>query len=106
MVRASCAGCPMASGYTMLESPGPGRPGRDLVRYDAASGARTVLVTPEQLTPAGADQPLRIAGYSLSADGTRLLVFTNTQRVWRANTRGDYWVLDRTAGTLRPAGRE
>jgi dipeptidyl-peptidase-4 len=95
---------PDGTGYTMLESPGPDKPGRDLVRYDAATGARTILVTPEQLTPPGADQPLRIAGYSLSADGTRLLVFTNTQRVWRANTRGDYWVLNRTAGTLRQLG--
>ena len=95
---------PDGAGYTVLESPGPGRPGRDLARYDAATGARTVLVTPEQLTPPGADQPLRIAGYSLSADGSKLLVFTNTQRVWRANTRGDYWVLDRTAGTLRQLG--
>jgi len=95
---------PDGQGYTMLESPGRGRPGRDLVRYDAATGARTVLVTVAQLTPAGADQPLRIAGYSLSADGSKLLVFTNTQRVWRTNTRGDYWLLDRTTGTLHQLG--
>jgi len=95
---------PDGKGYTMLESPGGGRPGRDLVRYDAATGTRTVLVTTAQLTPAGADQPLRIAGYTLSADGSKMLVFTNTQRVWRTNTRGDYWLLDRTAGTLRQLG--
>ena len=28
------------------------------------------------------------------ADGRRLLIFTNTRKVWRQNTRGDYWVLD------------
>ena len=33
-----------------------------------------------------------------------LLVFTNTQPVWRLNTRGDYWVLDRTSGKLRQLG--
>ena len=53
---------PDGAGYTMLESPGPDKPGRDLVRYDAATGTRTVLVTATQLTPAGAEQPLRIAG--------------------------------------------
>jgi dipeptidyl-peptidase-4 len=95
---------PEGKGYTMLEAPGPGQPGRDLVRYDAASGARSVLVTAAQLTPAGADKPLRIAGYTLSADDSKLLIFTNTQRVWRTNTRGDYWLLDRSAGTLRQLG--
>ena len=34
----------------------------------------------------------------------RLLVFTNTQPVWRLNTRGDYWVLDRASGELRKLG--
>lgn len=95
---------PDGAGYTILESPGPDKPGRDLVRYDAATGARTVLVSAAQLTPAGAEQPLRIAGYALSAGGQKLLIFTNTARVWRANTRGDYWVLDRTAGTLHQLG--
>jgi len=27
----------------------------------------------------------------MSADGTLLLLFTNTERVWRQNSRGDYW---------------
>ena len=33
-----------------------------------------------------------------------LLVFTNTRPVWRLNTRGDYWVLDRAAHKLRKLG--
>ena len=36
--------------------------------------------------------------------GGMLLIFTNTQPVWRLNTRGDYWVLDRATGTLRKLG--
>ena len=39
-----------------------------------------------------------------SADGARLLVFTNTARVWRQHTRGDYWVLDRASGKLQQLG--
>ena len=34
----------------------------------------------------------------------RVLVFTNSKRVWRQNTRGDYWVLDRKSGVLRKLG--
>ena len=35
---------------------------------------------------------------------SRLLVFTNSKRVWRTNSRGDYWVLDRAARELRKLG--
>jgi len=33
-----------------------------------------------------------------------LLVFTNTQKVWRQNTRGDYWVLHLKSGALKQMG--
>ena len=49
-------------------------------------------------------EPLRIDDFSVSADGRRLLLFTNTRRVWRLNTRGDYWVFDRDAKALRKLG--
>jgi dipeptidyl-peptidase-4 len=35
-----------------------------------------------------------VEDYFWSPDHTKLLISTNTARVWRANTRGDYWVLD------------
>ena len=47
----------------------------------------------------------RVEDYAFSHDRSRLLVFTNTKRVWRANTRGDYWVLDRAGRELRKLGR-
>ena len=54
----------------------------------------------------GDSLPLRIADYAWSADARRLLIFTNTQKVWRQNTRGDYWVLDRHASTLQQVGSQ
>jgi len=78
--------------------------GRDIVRYESASGARSVMVSARQLIPPGANTPLDIDDYSWSGDGARLLIFTSSQRVWRQNTRGDYWVLDRSSGTLRRLG--
>ena len=33
-----------------------------------------------------------------------MLVFANSRRVWRTNSRGDYWVLDRHANKLRKLG--
>ncbi len=84
--------------------PSSAAPGRDIIRYDAATGARSVLVSARQLIPAGGNAPLDIEDYSWSDDGARLLIFSNSRRVWRQNTRGDYWVLDRNSGLLRQLG--
>ncbi|MGH7607703.1 MAG: DPP IV N-terminal domain-containing protein, partial [Gemmatimonadales bacterium] len=92
------------SAYTTLEEPGDDRPGQDIVRHDARSGTRTILVPAARLVPAGDSVPLDIEDYSWSADGTRLLVFTNSERVWRTNTRGDYWVLELATGKLQRLG--
>ena len=67
--------------------------GSEIIKYDAATGNRSVLISGAQLTPAGAQKPLNIADYVWSDDDSKLLLFTNTQKVWRQNTRGDYWVL-------------
>ena len=63
-----------------------------------------VLVSSQMLTPVGADKPLGIDSYQWSQDKTKLLIFTNTQRVWRYNTRGDYWVLDVKTKSLTQIG--
>ena len=87
--------------YTTVERAGDGF---DIVRYDAATGTRSVLISSAQLTPAGGQKPLGIADYIWSDDSSKLLIFTNTRKVWRLNTRGDYWVLDRKTGSLKQLG--
>ncbi len=79
--------------------------GVDMVRYEAKSGARSVLVSAEELIPKGETEPLVISSYEWSKDNSKLLVFTNTRRVWRYHTRGDYWVLDMKSGRLVQLGK-
>src|SRR4029450_7013631 len=75
----------------------------EIARYDAATGTRTVLVPASRLVaPGGA--PFDIDEYAWSNDGRKLLIFTNTKKVWRVNTRGDYWVLDVASGALKKIG--
>jgi dipeptidyl-peptidase-4 len=62
------------------------------------------MVAAAQITPAGDTLPLAIENYSWSPDGQQLLLFTNSQPVWRSNTRGDYWLLDRRSNRLRKIG--
>ncbi len=87
--------------YTTLEAAPGGTGIKEIVSYDAATGKREVLVSAQQLTPEGAHEPLPVEDYSWSADQSRVLIFTNSKRVWRAHTRGDYWILDRKTGILR-----
>jgi dipeptidyl-peptidase 4 len=90
--------------YTRLE-PDSAAPGAQaLVRYDAATGRRDVWVPASRLIPQGDSLPLAIEDYSLSSNRKRLLVFTNSRRVWRQNTRGDFWVLDLSDWRLRKLG--
>ena len=58
-----------------------------------------------QLIPQGDTVPLAVEDYAWSPDRKRLLIFTNTQPVWRLNTRGDYWVLDRASRHAAEARR-
>lgn len=90
--------------YTLLENAGTGK-GQDLVSYDTASGGdRTVLVTAGSFLPKGATTPLAVQGYEWSPNHSSLLVFTNSRKVWRQNTRGDYWVLDLQSKSLTQLG--
>jgi dipeptidyl-peptidase-4 len=93
---------PDGAAYSTVE---PGTGGvSDIVRYDAATGARSVLVAGSRLVPPGQSAGLTIADYVWSADSRKLLIFTNTTKVWRLNTRGDYWVLDLGSGRLTQLG--
>ena len=79
--------------------------GEGLVRIDAATLAETVVVPMSAFIPEGADRPVRAEDYTWSEDKTKLVVYTNSRRVWRRNTRGDYWLLDIAAGTIRQLGQ-
>jgi dipeptidyl-peptidase 4 len=87
------------SGYTLLERDASGT--REIVRYDPESGERTVLVSATDLAPEPGAEPITVEDYAWSPEGTRLMIYTNSRRVWRRNTRGDYWVLDLETKSLR-----
>lgn len=89
--------------YFRLDAPASGT-GRDLVRHDLAGGGKDVLIPAAAFMPAGAEKPLKVDAFEFSADESRLLIFTHSQRVWRRHTRGDYWVLDVATRKLSKLG--
>ncbi len=92
------------SSYTTVEPSTTVAKGEDIVEYDTATGQRTVLVAAEKLLAKPGGAAMKIDDYTWSDDNKQLLIFTNTKKVWRLNTRGDYWVLDLASGNLKKLG--
>ncbi|MDA7915294.1 DPP IV N-terminal domain-containing protein, partial [bacterium] len=90
--------------YTTLEATASGA--QQIVRHEAGAETVVTLVNADDLTPAQSSSPLKVEAYTFSPDQSLLLIYTNSKRVWRNNTRGDYWVLDRAAGQLKQLGGE
>ena len=90
--------------YTTIETDSAGH--TDLYRVDAVSGRKERLVRGADLVPPGAALPVAIEEYRFSSDGTRLLIFTNSARVWRQSTKGTYYVWDLPARRLIPVSAQ
>jgi len=78
--------------------------GSELVRYDSKSMEKSSFLSVDQLRPSPAEKPIEIESYSLSPDQSKVLIFNNSERVWRTNTKGDYWVFDKHTGQLSRLG--
>ena len=78
----------------------------NIIKTDVKTNNETILVKKEQLIPAGAEKPLAFNIYSFSPDYKTLLIFTNTAKVWRYHTRGDYWVLNLATNQLTQLGKD
>jgi dipeptidyl-peptidase 4 len=66
---------------------------------------KTVVVAAAQLTPPSQENPLKLRNYFFSTDRQKVLLYTNTKRVWRYDTRGDYWVLNLKTNKLAQLGK-
>jgi dipeptidyl-peptidase-4 len=79
--------------------------GGEIVTITLPKNERKTIVSRQLLTPSNAQNPLSVRSFQFSADGTKALIYTNTKRVWRQDSRGDYWVADITNNTLKQIGK-
>ena len=91
--------------YTTLERSEDYARALQIVKHETASGKTEILVSVNDLLPNGTSQPLYIQNYHWSSDNKKLLIFSNSKRVWRRNTRGDYWMLDMGKKKLTQLGK-
>ena len=76
-----------------------------IVKVDPKTDVEVIIVRKEQLTLPGATDAMLPQSYDFNSSNTKLLIFTNTAKVWRYNTRGDYWILDIIANKLKQMGK-
>lgn len=90
--------------YSRLEA-NPETGGTDIVAYRAKDNAREVLIPSSRLIHPDTGKPLPVRSVVWSADNRQVLIYNNTRRVWRYDTRGDYWLLNLSDGRLRQIGK-
>lgn len=77
----------------------------EIVEVTLPANQSKVFVSKAQLTPVTGGASLPIRSYTVNATGDKVLIYTNTKRVWRYDTRGDYWVVDLKGGSLKQLGK-
>ncbi|MEO5912410.1 MAG: DPP IV N-terminal domain-containing protein [Pelobium sp.] len=78
----------------------------NIVQTDALDPSKSsVLISKEMLTPSG-ENALNVVRFAFSDGNQKLLVNTNTKKVWRYDTRGDFWVYDLNTKSLKQIGKD
>lgn len=79
---------------------------KEIVVYSVKDESKSVLIPADQLMVDKTNEhQIEPWDYSFSNNLEKVLLFTNTKKVWRYHTRGNYWVLDRKSGELHQLGK-
>jgi dipeptidyl-peptidase-4 len=89
-----------ADGNSLYENTGTG-----ITEMNLTGKGVSIIINSKQLTPAGRDKPLQIKHFFFSSDFKKVLIFTNSKKVWRYETRGDYWVYNIADSSLYQLGK-
>lgn len=65
--------------------------------------SKKLVLTAAQMTASGL--ATRIDNIVWNEQRDKILIYTNTSRVWRVNSKGDYWYFDLTTGKGRKVGK-
>ncbi len=77
----------------------------EIVKYQLPSLTKATVISKLQITPKDAKAPLAIRNFIFSDDNKKILIYTNSQTVWRYDTRGDYWLLNLSDNSLKQMGK-
>lgn len=77
----------------------------NIIQVDPVTEEETIVVSKAKLTDPENNKTLVPQSYEFNSNYTRVLIFTNTVKVWRYNTMGDYWLYDILADKLTRLGK-
>ena len=90
--------------YSKIERNADG--GFDIMAYKAKDNTKEVLIPANLLVNPDTKKPIAVRSFAFSDDNSKALIYTNTRRVWRYDTKGDYWVLDLASGKMQQLGKK
>ena len=79
--------------------------GGEIVKYSLPQNSKTVVVAKTKLQVTGQSKTIGIRKFIFSENEQQVLIYTNSKKVWRLDTRGDYWWLNMADGSLRQIGK-
>ncbi|WP_443947191.1 S9 family peptidase [Pedobacter sp. AW1-32] len=80
--------------------------GGEIVLVTLPKNERKTIVSRALLTPSGKSGAIAVRSFQFSADGSKALIYTNSKKVWRYDTRGDYWLADLVANKIVQIGKD
>jgi dipeptidyl-peptidase 4 len=76
-----------------------------IIKYTLPENSKQVIFSKEKFLVPGSSSSMEIKDFQFSADEKKILLFTNTVKVWRYETKGEYWVFDIVNSTLIKLGK-
>ncbi|PBJ05413.1 DPP IV N-terminal domain-containing protein [Flavobacterium sp. ACN6] len=77
----------------------------EIIQYELPNFTRTKITDAKQLTAKGSNNALEIKDFEFSNNEKLILIYTNSKKVWRLETRGDYWLFNRETNELHQIGK-
>ncbi|ETZ21519.1 S9 family peptidase [Pedobacter sp. V48] len=78
----------------------------EIVSISLPLNERKTIVSRNLLYSSGNTGLGEIKSFEISEDGTKVLLYTNSKKVWRYETRGDYFVADLKTNQLSQVGKD
>jgi dipeptidyl-peptidase 4 len=77
----------------------------NIIQVNPVTEEETEVINKSKFTDPANNKLLVPQSYQFNSNYTRVLIFTNTVKVWRYNTMGDYWLYDIIADKLTKIGK-
>ncbi|HEY4964941.1 MAG TPA: S9 family peptidase [Puia sp.] len=76
-----------------------------ILEFGLADRSQHTLIASQKLIVPGKKEPMEVRNFFISDDFKKVLIFTNAKKVWRYDTRGDYWVFNFSDSSLHQLGK-